>query len=278
VPLAKHLDINTMTGLRTSLITVFIFSFLLSACTSHEESYTYLAKYYKQSGYEGSFVLYDPGKGSYIVYNPEGADKRMSPGATSKMLLSLIGLETGVIPDLATPLCWNGTQYDYNEWNRDLTLPEAMKHSAIWYYQKVASAAGRSKLEKYLTEAAYGNADISSSPDTFWLEGSLQVSPREQVDFLKNLSQGKLAFSKENISAVKEMMLLEDTARYKLYGQTGWVMHEQKLTGWFVGLLEQNGRCYAFANQIQAFNPDQKEFAYARIGITRSILKELSLL
>ncbi len=267
-----------MTALRASLIAVLLFSFLLNACTSHQENYTSISKYYKQSGYEGTFVLFDPVQNTYIVYNKEGADARVSPGATSKALLSLIGMETGIIKNPDTPMCWDGTLYDYQPWNQDLTLNEAMKHSAIWYYRKVAGAIAPPTIEKYLADAAYGNIDISSSPDTFWLEGSLQVSPMEQVNFMKNLSQGKLPFKDKHVAAVKNMMLLEDTARYKLYGQTGWVLHEEKLTGWFVGLLEQNGQCYAFANQIQAFNPDQKAFGYARIGITRSILKELSLL
>ena len=56
-----------------------------------------LQPYY--GNFAGGFSIYDLQTDSYIQYNPEHCKKRFSPCSTFKIPNSLIGLETGVIPD-----------------------------------------------------------------------------------------------------------------------------------------------------------------------------------
>ena len=56
---------------------------------------------------------------------------------------SLIGLETGVIPDEAYVIKWDGTRYDVPAWNQTHTLKTAIRNSAVWYYQELARRVGK---------------------------------------------------------------------------------------------------------------------------------------
>ena len=79
-----------------------------------------LEKYFQ--GFKGAFVLYDLNSKQYIRYNPERCAERFIPASTFKIMNSLIGLETGVIPDENYVIKWDGTHYDVPSWNHDNTL------------------------------------------------------------------------------------------------------------------------------------------------------------
>jgi len=138
-------------------------------------------------GFKGAFVLYDLKGNRYIRYNPERCAERFIPASTFKIMNSLIGLETGVIPDANYVIKWDGAQYDIPAWNQDHTLKTAIQNSVVWYYQELARRVGEKKMQQYVDAAHYGNRDISGKIDTFWLEGGLRISAEEQVEVLKRL-------------------------------------------------------------------------------------------
>jgi beta-lactamase class D len=79
------------------------------------------------------------------------------------------------------------------------------------------------------------------------------------------------------MSIVKNIMVYETTDDYTLRGKTGWAQLPGKNIGWFVGYIELDENTYFFATNIETekAGPD---FPASRIDITKSILKELSLL
>jgi beta-lactamase class D len=251
---------------------------LLSACTKQVEQRSELKKHYDKYQVDGTFLLYDLNKDQYIVYNSARADERFSPANTFQILNVLTALDSGAAKDENFVLHWDGTAYDYKPWNNDQDMKTAIRHSTVWYDRELARRVGESKMQDYISMAEYGNKDISSGIDTFWQEGSLKISAKEQIDFLEKFYKEELPFSKGSIQKLKSMLVLEDTARYKLRGKTGWGIHNESNIGWFVGYLEQNDNVYLIVNNIQANNPDLDNFTYARLGITKSILKELSLM
>jgi beta-lactamase class D len=178
-----------------------------------------LEKYFQ--GANGAFVLYDLNNNRYIRYNPERCAQGFIPASTFKIINSLIGLETGVIPDENYVIKWNGTPYEVPAWNQDHTLKSAIKNSVVWYYQELARRGGKEKMQQYVDAVGYGNKDISGKIDTFWLEGGLRISADEQVEFLKRLYQDKLPFSPRSMKIVKEILVLEKTESYQLSGKTG---------------------------------------------------------
>tara|TARA_R110000751_G_scaffold8041_3_gene32519 strand:+ start:22850 stop:23284 length:435 start_codon:yes stop_codon:yes gene_type:complete len=108
----------------------------------------------------------------------------------------------------------------------------------------------------------YGNQDLTGDPGKdngltrAWLSSSLQISPREQVAFLRRLVTGALPVS---------ATAMENTARITDHGElpSGWRIHGKtgsglpigddgifdkgRAFGWFVGWAERGGNRFVFA-------------------------------
>ncbi len=229
-----------------------------------------LGEYFQ--GFTGAFVLYDLSGNRTIRYNPERCAARFLPASTFKIMNSLIGLETGVIPDEAYVIKWDGTKYGVPAWNQDHTLETAIRNSVVWYYQELARRVGKERMQHYVDVTGYGNRDISGQIDTFWLEGGIRISAEEQVGFLKRLYESDLPFSQRSMDIVKDILVLEKTASYQLSGKTGSVQRVSPHVGWFVGYLEAGDKVYIFAANVGDGDGNKAQ------EITRNILQGLGLL
>lgn len=212
-------------------------------------------------------------------HNPDRNTKAISPVSTFKILNALVALETGTIADDVSVLTWDGVKRGLSNgtelpaWNRDTNLRQAFKDSTVWFYQVLARKTGRDRMQQFLDKANYGNHQIGSEIDRFWLDSSLKITPKQQIEFLQKLDRESLPFSKRSLALVKDIMILEKTPAYTLRGKTGWNFDTN--LGWFVGYLEQNDRTYFFATTIDM--TDVKS-APKRIEVTRRCLKSLGLL
>ena len=126
----------------------------------------------------------------------------------------------------------------------------------------------------------YGNRDISGELTAFWLESSLKISAREQVDLLRRLYSCKLSISPQNVEIVKKNITLSENNGVKLMGKTGsefqegtWIVSNK--LGWFIGCVEKQGNRYFFATNIQA--TDGANGGKAR-EIAKLLLKDLKIL
>lgn len=262
---------------------VFLFALsliYLAGCTPKQsaEVRADFKKYYDQYGVTGSFVLYDPQEERYLFYNPEQYEQEFSPASTFKICNSLIGLETGVIADEHFVIPWDSIERHNPEWNSDQDLKSAFKNSTVWYYQELARRVGGPQMKSWLDKANYGNADTSGGIDQFWLSGGLRISPKQQIDFLKRLHDNQLPFSPRAMDIVKNIMIAKDTLGYVVRAKTGWGGHDNTDIGWYVGYVETRGKVYYFANCIQSTDPENNNFARARMEIVYRILEEIKLL
>ena len=197
-----------------------------------------MAEYF--DGYDGSFVLYDLNNNRWSIYNEEQASVRVSPDSTYKIYDALFALEEGIISPDASGLAWDGTLYPFESWNQDQTLASALSVSANWYFQE-------------LDRHGYGNENISGSPDSYWMESGLKISPIEQVKLLTDLYRNTFDFAPENIRAVKDSLRLSASPAGTLYGKTGTGQVDgQNVNGWFVGFTETSDNTYFFAVNIHA--------------------------
>ncbi len=238
-----------------------------------------LSKYF--TGYEGCFVLFDKNKNEYTIFNQQKSQKRVPPCSSFKIVNSLIGLETKVVEDENTTFKWDGTKYPIESWNKDHTLQTAISNSVVWYYQKLASQVGEEKMQDYLNKVNYGNKDISAGITKFWLQSSLKISPKEQVDILRKFYDYQLPFSKRNIDIVKKIIVLSEDNGDKLSGKTGSGSKpnsDKYINGWFVGYVEKNKNVYIFATNIEDNSTSDKSAGGLQAKeITLKILKDKSL-
>lgn len=222
-------------------------------------------------GYTACVVFYDSIQDTTQVYNRPLAETRLSPCSTFKILHSLIALDTGVIADPSRVIPWDGVDRGIPAWNRDHSMISAFQNSVVWFYQRIARQIGAERMQKHLDAIGYGNRDISSSPDRFWLGGSLKISPFEQIAFLRRLYSEQLPFSKESIEKVKEWMRIPNPEIDGiLRGKTGSGSDANHHWGWFVGYVEQGESIFFFASYIE--HPSNATGSQAKT-ITENILK-----
>lgn len=202
--------------------------------------------------YRGSFVLYDLGADAWTIYNPEAAHTRIAPASTYKLYSALFALEDGIISPEHSDISWDGQPYPYAEWNTDQTLETAMEHSVTWYFQELDRQRGMTDIRTGVRKIGYGNEMISGDTASYWINGSLKISPIEQVELLKGFYENRFGFKRENVEAVKRSLCLAADGQRTLYGKTGTVEQNGKnISGWFVGYLEQDGRTWFFALNLQ---------------------------
>ncbi len=237
-----------------------------------------LKKYFDSAHVDGSFSILNNSSGAITVYNMSLDTQRLLPASTFKIVNSLIGIETGKITDEKMIIKWDGIKRWNDDWNKDLTMEEAFKVSAVPYYQEVARRIGRDTMQHWIDTLQYGNKNISGPIDSFWLNNVLKISPDEQLGFVKRLYFDKLPFQKRTQQIVRNVMRQEENTLYKLSYKTGWGFDEKESAiGWLVGWVEENRHVYFFVTLVKS--PDRNiDMKTVRINITKGILKELGFL
>ncbi|MEP6615159.1 MAG: penicillin-binding transpeptidase domain-containing protein, partial [Ginsengibacter sp.] len=187
-----------------------------------------LKKYFDSANVDGCFSMLDNNSGSVTVYNMKLDTQRVLPASTFKIVNALIGLETGKITDEQMVIKWDGIQRPNPDWNQDLTMEKAFKVSAVPYFQEVARRIGRDTLKLWIDSLKYGNMELGTAVDSFWLNNSLKISPDEQLGLVKKLYFDQLPFQKRSQEIVRHVMLQENNTQYKLSYKTGYGTDENQ--------------------------------------------------
>jgi len=272
--------------MRRLIIFILPLTVWLAACSSNNVTEdNSIKKYFDSAQLTGCFGLFDNSRGQFTIYNlPAFKDSAYLPASTFKIVNSLIGIETGRITNENMVIKWDGLTRFYplgdtaRDWNRDLTMKEAFKASAVPYYQEIARRIGKDTMQKWLDTLGYGQRygkfRISNNIDTFWLDNTLKITADEQLGLVKKLYFDQLPFFKSTQKAVRDVMLQEDNANYKLSYKTGWGFKpDGHPVGWMVGWIEENRHPYFFVLQLIS-NDHRFDMRPTRIGILKSILKE----
>jgi beta-lactamase class D len=186
-------------------------------------------------GLDGTFICRMTGAEAFLAAFPALIDEPFIPASTFKVPHTLIGLETGVIPDERFTLAWDGVGRSREEWNRDHDLASAMAESVVWYYQEVAHRIGPERMADWLRRLDYGNADMGSTVDAFWLAGPLRITPRQQVEFLERLTSGRLPVAQRNVGVLERVMPSREFDGRTIRAKTGTYVGEEGCHAWLVG-------------------------------------------
>jgi beta-lactamase class D len=155
---------------------------------------------------ESCFLLYEIGVGE-VRRNPSAACRtRITPASTFKVPHALAALDAGVVtPDEV--FRYDGT----GDWplssRRDHTLGSALRHSVLWYFQRIAKRLGAEREQAYLQKFEFGNMDSTSALTGFWVGGSLQVTPEEQQAFWVKLYENQLPIAASAVTTVKALIV-----------------------------------------------------------------------
>ena len=256
---------------------------IFQACSSNNvKKDNSLEKYFSENKVTGCFALMDNGTGTFTVYNlSRYRDSNYLPASTFKIVNSLIGLQTGKISSDSMIIKWDGIKRRVDEWNKDLTMYEAFRVSAVPYYQEVARRIGKDTMQFWLDSLKYGAKSdtqkvvIKTRIDSFWLDNSLKITPDQELGLVKRLYFDQLPFFKSYQEVVKRAMLFENNANYRLGYKTGWGFDEKGSNiGWITGWIEENNHPYFFVLNIES--PDKNfDMKTVRMKMLKDILQQL---
>jgi len=254
---------------RIILIFIFFATNILSANNLD------LEKLFLNHNINGTIIISSlDGKIEYI-YNKDRSEQRFLPASTFKIPNTLIALEEEVITNEKDIIKWDGKDKGWDLWNKDQSIETAFPISCVWFYQKLAERIGNTKYLGYLNTLNYGNKMTGSDITTFWLEGDLRISAREQISFLKKLFNNQLPFKTEYINILKNIMIVETTPNHTIRAKTGWAMRVKNQIGWYVGYVETKEQVWFFATNLDINN---KNDAIYRKQITMEALKATNII
>jgi beta-lactamase class D len=231
----------------------------------------------------GECVILAPLDGTAaIVAGGDECDRRTLPASTFKVPHALIALDTGVVT-ARTVMKWDGQKKAFPAWERDHTLDSAIKASVVWFFQRAASQIGRDRELQHLRAFGYGSQTFAREVDRFWLNGDLQISPREQVAFLTRMFSYQLPVDRRHVDTVKAAMtmppgkILNATGEhpFALAWPSGTVARLKTGNGdaaderasWLVGELESGGRAWVFASRVRSSTRELENTAGADLAV-----------
>ena len=230
-----------------------------------------------------SFVLYSELDDERYVVNQERAATQFTPASTFKIANSLIALETNTLSGIDQELRVDLDKYPEESWwqpawaTDTFDLRGAFQNSVYPIYRSIASNIGEQNMTSYLALFDYGNRDISSGLDSFWVNGSLEISALEQVEFLRKVYHNEFDLSEDSLNGLKEIMLVEETEAYKMYAKTGAALVEGgNAVLWYVGFIENENGVHFFAFNLHAL--PAPENAQLRIELSRDYLQSQGII
>jgi len=232
-------------------------------------------KFFDDANVTGGILIYDWRRNKYLAYDGERINKGYAPASTSKIIHSLIFLETGAVKDENEIFKWDGIERPVQAWNQDHNLRSAFKVSAVWFFTEASRRVGQAAMQNYYDLANYGNRNTNGFGKDYWNKGDLRVTQKEQIAFLVRLYENRLPFSARSIDIVKDIFISEKTDKYVLRTKTGWSNAYTPQVGWLVGYIERGKDVYFFAAEIDI---KKDEDAAKRLEITRNILKDLQII
>jgi beta-lactamase class D len=252
---------------------LFLFSFRVAALDWQDSPQ--VSQLFRSAGVTGTFVLYDVTQNQLVGHNRERAYTRFVPASTFKVANTLVGLSVGAAKSIDETLPYGGKPQPVKAWEKDMSLREAIAMSNVALYQELAKRTGLERMRDSLVAMRYGNAEVGTIIDRFWLEGPLKISAVEQTEFLASLADGALPFPRMQQEVVQKSILLERQDNWALYGKTGWENFPNPGVGWWVGWVNKSDHVYAFALNIEI---REAADAAKRIELGKASLKALGVI
>jgi len=267
---------------------LFIILGFISGGVSAQSDFKILNNILRSHDIDGQMLLFDLNENEY--YSNTYLDRKRLPGTSFQIFNALVFYQIGMVKDSSAKLMWDGrmnyfNDYEVPSWNTDLTLSQAFKTGANWYFKELSEHVEHKIFRKYIKKAKYGRVRSSGkmNPD-FWNggRGRITASLKDQIKFLRKMHRYKLPFDTITIDKVKELMYVEQKTGYKLYEKYGLsdtstcIFCKKSDYGWYLGFLETDDNTYFFISLIdKPIDEEREDFFELRKAVIVDSMEQL---
>lgn len=233
-------------------------------------------------------TLMDAATGQRLRHDGQ-CDARATPASTFNIVVSLMGYDSGILVDEHTPrMKYTPGQSDWNAlWRTDTDPTSWIINSNVWFAQRVTTQLGEARFQRYIDGFAYGNRDVVGDAGKrngltmSWIGSSLQISPDEQVDFLRKIVNRQLPVSARAYDMTARILQPQTLANgWTIRGKTGTSSpvladgsdDHRRQYGWYVGWATKGTRTIVFARMML----DHRQEVYAGARARQAFLSEVA--
>ena len=206
-------------------------------------------------------VVADAGTRAILVQRGD-CQTRVTPASTFKIAISLMGYDAGFLKDQHAPtLPYREGYVAWREnWKQPADPSRWMGDSVVWYSQQVTTWLGMPRLQGYVRQFGYGNADVAGDAGNdgltlSWIGSSLRISPLEQVDFLRKLVNRQLGVNAHAYDMTARLLAYKPVGGWEISGKTG----ASSGYGWYVGWATKGKRSLVFAHLLRRDEADPED-------------------
>lgn len=207
-------------------------------------------------------VIANAETGAIIHAEGNGCDEGIGPASTFKFPLAVMGYDAGLLTSPDEPAWPYRDRYEaVRAIDKETTTPRRwLKESVLWFSRVLVSELGPERFAQYVRDFGYGNADVSGDPGAAngmthsWLNSSLQITPNEQLGFVRRFLRGELPVSRAALEHTVAAMPHFVAGEWALQGKTGTGYIKEadgrrgkRQFGWFVGWASKGDTVLAFA-------------------------------
>jgi len=219
-------------------------TFSIFAQKPQHKQHQSLDSIYRNFGVTGACVVFNQTKNTYYYSDTLKVQTLQSPNNSFHVYAGLIGLESGTIKN-------------YETLNGDDTLTQtelikALKSQNTTFFAINARRVKQEKWQNWLNHLQYGNRDISGGLHKFWLDNTLKISTKQQLDLLKKLYYYNLPFSFENIRLVKSTFHVTKLVNKNVYSYKVTGFQNGKQHAWYIGYVEFLNNTYMFVQSLES--------------------------
>jgi beta-lactamase class D len=237
-------------------------------------------------------LVVDAATGEVLAETGDVCAERFPPASTFKVALALMGFDSGLLVDVENPAWPYREEYGrgLESWRQTTGPARWLSESVLWYSRVLVAEMGEERFAAYAAALDYGNADVSGDPGAgngmtrSWLNSSLQISPAEQVAFLRRLLLRELPVSAAAQDMTQSVMPPFTSGGWSVWGKTGSTrerdaegnLDPDRQLGWFVGWAERGEDTVVFASFLR--DGQKVEGDRAGLRVRDSLLADLPAL
>lgn len=209
-------------------------------------------------------LVVEADSGKVLAKEGEGCATRISPASTFKVPLAVMGFESGILKDGHDPVWPYKKEYkaELEFWRHDTDATRWEEKSVVWFSRELAKKLGMKEFQKFTDGFDYGNRDLSGDKGKnnglthSWISSSLEISPDEQVAFMRKLLAKQLPVSEQASEKTLGILPIEKLENgWTVHGKTGssverdakGKINRSRQFGWYVGWAEKDGKQVVFA-------------------------------